>query len=201
MRRGRSDERGLAERRSGGGMSPLESVLGEVLADRGGLGKFKANPLEELWPEVVGKVLAQQSQPGEIRDGRLQITVPNPTWNATLKSMEKRILTILQERCPELGIRGLRIQLGQRPRRQPGSSAAPAASLRPTPAELERVELTPMAQRSVLQIASEVEDPQLRERLEAMLTRQQQLWQWRLSHGWHCDPRTGDMVPPPEASR
>lgn len=161
--------------RTSGGLGPLGDALARTLAGAGGAGLLALGRLEAIWPAVVGETLASHSQPVEITGGRLVIAVPNPTWNTTLRGMERRILEAIQDRCPELGITSLRIVLGQRPRK--GSSAGPS-----TP-DLEAVELPAAARREIEATVAPIEDPELRARVAGAMLRQQQWRQWRLAQG------------------
>lgn len=177
--------------RTGGGLTGVPGLLAHLLQQRGTGEVLARMQLEAIWPEVVGRTLAQQSQPAEVSGGQLTIAVPSPTWNATLRTMERRILQTIQARCPELGIDRIRLVLGK-----PRPAATPAAATtRPSPKELDAVVLTGVIGREIDETVAVVADPELRERLAALMRRYHQLRQWRLAHGWEPAP-TGELKPP-----
>ena len=57
--------------------------------------------LRLLWPMVVGASLAASSRLLSIRQNRLRISVPDPTWKRTLISLEQAVLEAVHRVCGE----------------------------------------------------------------------------------------------------
>ncbi len=177
--------------RSSDGLTRVHGLFGRLLDQRGGAGAVAVARLECVWTEVVGEALARQCRPLSLSQGKLVIGVPSPTWNATLRTMERQILANLQRVCPELGIQTLRLVLGAR--RTEEAQPSPAA-LRDQ--DIRAIELSAAELRDIDETVAPLADEALRERVAQMMVRQKQVRQWRLAHGWTIDPATGRTLPP-----
>lgn len=182
----------MSDLRSGGGLTGMMELLARFMAEQGSLGILAKLELESRWEELVGKQLSRQCWPESVAEGKLTIAVPSATWNQTLRAMERRLLTAIQQRCPELGINSIRITVAPRPKPKPKPAELPV----PTPHELAGIPVLASAQEAIDAAAAEVEDDELRERMIRIMVGQQQLKQWRLAHGWRTDPATGEWVAP-----
>lgn len=173
------------------GLSPFSVLLRRELQQVGGEGIFDQLRLESLWPDLVGERVAEHTRPLQLRNGTLVVGVLSPAWHNTLKAMMPLLLSKLRERCPDLPIERVRLQLGD-PERRPKSPA-------PAPPALELLPLSATTERSIERTAARVEDPELRKRLAALMHSERMLRQERLRRGWHADPQTGDLTPPEAA--
>ena len=60
--------------------------------------------LRLLWPMVVGPELGRNTRLLNVRQNRLRIGVPDPTWKRELRSLEQQVLEAVHQVCgDELG--------------------------------------------------------------------------------------------------
>ncbi len=182
----------MADRR---GLTRAGALLGEQVAARGGNDLVARLQLEQAWPELVGTPLSRFTRPERVVDGTLIIAVANPTWHGTLQTMLPRLQQAAAERCPELGIRAVRVVLGEPPAQRP---ARPAPEPTPTARAIDAVPVATVHARQIEATAARLDDPELRQRLAALMRRELQVRQWRLGNGWRADPETGELHPPRE---
>lgn len=177
------------------------TALGDLVArvaEARGLGELLVRRrLEAIWATVVGPALARVSRPQSLEHGRLVVGVASASWNTTLRSMERRLLSVFAERCPELGIKAIRTVVSWE---EPAAPVAPeGARDYPSAAELDAMKLSDQTRRDVARTARTISDDDLRQRFERAMLRAQQLRQWRLRHGWQA--AGGDLVPPGREGR
>lgn len=85
----------------------LSKVLNpEVLADTEGLIRFFTS-----WTEIAGDVLASHTKPVDIRNGIIYIDAEHPGWVQHLQLNQTSILKKIQQKFPELNIRGIAFRL------------------------------------------------------------------------------------------
>lgn len=78
------------------GFTPFQKAL-EMTLDRLGLGVGLATVVvHRVWSEVVGEEVARRSQPGLLKNGRLQVTVGDSVWLQQLTMLKPRILAGLE---------------------------------------------------------------------------------------------------------
>ncbi|MBT3231335.1 MAG: DUF721 domain-containing protein [Calditrichaeota bacterium] len=63
-----------------------------------------------IWPEVVGKHIANASEAISIKDGILTISVKNPSWKTELKYMKKDICKKLNKTLGRLVVSDIKIK-------------------------------------------------------------------------------------------
>jgi len=90
----------------------IAEVLSELMARRGFARVRTAEALEAAWREAAGELLAGYSRPGEVRRGKLEVTVANSTLVQELTFQKSAILKRLGERLPDERIRDLRFRVG-----------------------------------------------------------------------------------------
>lgn len=144
------------------GFTPLEKAV-ELTLDRLGLGVGVANVvIHRVWPEVVGEEVARRSQPGMLKNGRLQVTVIDAVWLQQLTMLKPRILASLESHLGTRIVRDIFFTLGTlsfpatRPER-----AAPR----------KRDGLSPEMEAHVQEILRPVQDEECRKVLGRILTK------------------------------
>jgi predicted nucleic acid-binding Zn ribbon protein len=91
--------------------TPLAQVLEDML-ERKGLGsKLAQYAMFEDWEKIVGKPLAEKTQPIKMQGNQLVIGVEHPTWIPELQFMKPKILQKIREIFPETTISDLRFVL------------------------------------------------------------------------------------------
>jgi len=74
----------------------LREAIGRTL-DQLGLGASAATvAIHRVWSEVVGEEVARRSQPGLLKNGRLQVTVSDAVWVQQLTMLKPTILASLE---------------------------------------------------------------------------------------------------------
>ncbi|MCC7493666.1 MAG: DUF721 domain-containing protein [Fimbriimonadaceae bacterium] len=196
-----SDRSGQAAEsfRSGGGPTAAGRLLRTAIGRHGGTELAARLELQGHWAAVVGEAIARQTEPTRLQDGVLTIAVVSPSWHGTLRSMERKLLATIQDRCPHLRVATLRFQLG-RPAAAPARASDPD-ELTPAPGEVAGVVLSPAVLVEVDALLQPLTDERLRAVVRAALISHRQLQQWRLQHGWRRDPADGELLPPPSLRR
>ena len=139
----------------------MERIGGEVERALGRAGSGEALALTEItriWPDAVGPVVARQAWPARIgRDGVLHVTTSSSTWAFELdrlgREIAERLTGLLPDDCRPAGIR---FRVGPVP--EPGHALD---EVLPTPPPPDRG--TPEDAARAAEIASEIDDPELRE--------------------------------------
>ncbi|MFQ5988453.1 MAG: DciA family protein [Candidatus Methylomirabilales bacterium] len=86
----------------------MEGALGQL-----GLGvSLTTVTIHRFWSEVVGEEVARRSQPGLLRNGRLQVTVSDAVWLQQLTFLKPKILASLEARLGSRVVRELFFTVG-----------------------------------------------------------------------------------------
>ncbi|MFP4330179.1 MAG: DUF721 domain-containing protein [Alkalispirochaetaceae bacterium] len=141
---------------------------------------FKGNNIEDSngyvdffqsWQQIVGVDLAAHSDAVDIRNGALVVEVDHPGWMQKLHMQRDRILTEVNRRYPNLGIRNLHFLLVE-----PGAPASREQREAPRPAAGEPEPLAPQQQqqeqpersRTEREALGKIGSERLRERLTSL---------------------------------
>ena len=127
-----------------------------LAASGGGIGLALAE-ITAAWPAAVGDAVARQAWPQRVaRDGTLHVATASATWAFELDRLspeiQERLRGILGESAPAK----LRFKVGPIPEPPNASTEAAAQPVDP-------VSATPEVTSEAAEIASEIEDPDLRE--------------------------------------
>jgi len=90
----------------------LADVLAEMMARRGYARERTSLDLAEAWREAAGPLVAQHSQVGLVRQGRLEVTVAHSALVQELTFQKAAILEHLRKRLPQEYIADLRFRVG-----------------------------------------------------------------------------------------
>lgn len=137
-------------------MSGLEPLGGELRRELGRLGPAGAiGEVVDAWPEAVGPAVAANAWPARVaRDGTLHVATSSSTWAFELTQLEATIHEHLARRLGAAAPASLRFAPGPLP--EPGAEdVETSARTVPKPSRA--------ARSAAEQIASEIEDPGLRE--------------------------------------
>jgi predicted nucleic acid-binding Zn ribbon protein len=93
------------------GPRKLGEVMPQLMARRGYGRLLSHDEFQEAWQAVSG-VLMQQSRPGQLRRGVLEIIVNNSVVMQELTFQKRSLLRQLNERLPHQPIRDLRFTVG-----------------------------------------------------------------------------------------
>lgn len=135
------------------GLEPLGDELRRELNRLGPAGAI--GQVVEAWPEAVGPAIAANAWPARIaRDGTLHVATSSSTWAFELTHLAATVRERLAERLGEETPAALRFAPGRLPEAGAESGETSARTV-PTP--------SPAARAAGERIASEIEDPGLRE--------------------------------------
>lgn len=91
----------------------IDELLSKLLARRG-YGQLQAiDELNRVWHDVVNSKLAADSRPGNVRSGTLDVFAKNSAVVQELTFQTGAILRKLGEMAPNMGIKKLRIRIGE----------------------------------------------------------------------------------------
>lgn len=120
-----------------------------------------------IWDEVVGAQIASQARPVKIRGAVLEVCVEQAAWMQQLQLMKPQILKRLNAELGEARIEEIFLKKGRIP---------PREHKEPTqPPQWRAARLTSEEQGEITRLLQDIEDPDLRERLEGMLSKQARL--------------------------
>jgi predicted nucleic acid-binding Zn ribbon protein len=91
----------------------IGDVLARLITTRG-YGRIQADgEMIAAWQSAVGQPLAAFTRPGQIRRGKLEVTVSNSTIVQELGFQKELILSALQVELPNARIRDLKFRIGE----------------------------------------------------------------------------------------
>jgi len=94
------------------GFTSLQEAMGRTL-DQLGLGvSLITAAIHRVWSEVVGEEVARRSQPGLLKNGRLQVTVSDAVWLQQLTMLKPTILASLEAHLGSRVVRELFFTVG-----------------------------------------------------------------------------------------
>ena len=138
-------------------MERIDKEVQRTLAAAGGGIGLALAEITAAWPAAVGEAVAKQAWPQRVaRDGTLHVATSSATWAFELDRLSpeigERLSAILGESAP---VR-MRFKVGPIPEPAAAETGAAAESG-------ERLSATPEAASEAAALASEIEDPDLRE--------------------------------------
>ena len=81
--------------------------------------------VDQVWPEVVGPVLAQHARVRSIRNGDCVVEVDGPAWATQLRYLGNALADGVNERCGRVLVRSVRIVVsrpGNTPKNRRGNT-------------------------------------------------------------------------------
>ena len=137
----------------------MERIGSEVKQELSRFGAQGAMPeVVEAWPEAVGPMVAANAWPARIaRDGTLHVNTSSSAWAFELGQLAPEIQAKLAEKLGEKAPNSLRFAVGHLPE---ADSPALAGARTATP------EPTEEALQTAAALAAEIEDEELRERVQ-----------------------------------
>jgi len=94
------------------GPRKIADVLAQLMARRGFARTQAAASCEAAWREAVGELVVGFTRVGQIRRGKLEVTVANSTVVQELSFQKRAILRTLARLLPEDQIQDLRFRVG-----------------------------------------------------------------------------------------
>ncbi len=149
--------------RKGGKPSSLGDILSDYLNQPGLRSRMREQKILDVWDRVVGRAIAEVTQPGTVRNRVLQIRVINSIWMQELQFHKPLIVQKLNEFLGDPFVQDLRFVLGERkPERFPkGEEGQGKKSRELAKEERERIEKE----------VSRLPDPEMREVLSRVFAK------------------------------
>jgi hypothetical protein len=138
-------------------MEKIEKSVEHVLSRSGGGTALALSEITAAWPEAVGKAVSREAWPLRVaRDGTLFVATSSSTWAFELDRLspeiEERLRVLMGPTAPAK----LRFRVGPVP-----ESEGPSESEAGTSGDV--LHVTPQVDSEAAALASEIEDPELRE--------------------------------------
>lgn len=149
----------------------VRGILKQLFADQGIAEQITRHQAWLIWDQLVGPQIAARARPQRLRRGTLEIQVDHPVWMQQLQMMKPQILQKIAARIPAAGITDLYLRLARTPqsRNIPSQNTTSSAPTRQAPP------LTAAEREWIEDQLKRIDDPQLKEKLRRLLTRQKQL--------------------------
>lgn len=143
-------------------LKPLGSVLSAASDQLGARRHLRRSRLQEVWREVVGDLLARQSEPIAIKGETLLVRTTAAPWSVELMLRQAEILNRL---APHVGrLKSLRCKVGAVAARAEDQSPETAEAI-----DWEAIPVPPSRLEEIERLAGEVDDPDLAARLKRLL--------------------------------
>lgn len=94
------------------GFTSLQEAMGITLNQLGLGVSLSTAAIHRVWSEVVGEEVARRSQPGLLKNGRLQVTVSDAVWLQQLTMLKPTILASLESHLGSRVVRELFFTVG-----------------------------------------------------------------------------------------
>ena len=94
--------------------STLGEILGRYLDQSGLRPKIREQKILDVWNELVGKAIADVTQPVRVRNRSLQVKVAHPVWMQQLQFHKKLIIQKVNDFLGGAFLQELRFVLGER---------------------------------------------------------------------------------------
>ena len=94
--------------------STLGDILGRYLDQSGLRPKIREQKILDVWDELVGKAIAEVTQPVRVRNRSLQVKVTHPVWMQQLQFHKKLIIQKVNDFLGGAFLQELRFVLGER---------------------------------------------------------------------------------------
>ena len=88
----------------------IEELVSQVLKQMGLEQKFKEHEVVELWPEVVGQMIASRTKRVEVRDGRLFVTFSSAVVRNEILMVKEGLVRALNDRMGKEIVRDIVIR-------------------------------------------------------------------------------------------
>lgn len=151
------------------------SLIENLLSRSGMDAKLREYRAWQVWDEVVGPQIAARARPSRIREGVLEVRVDQPVWMQQLQLLKPKILTRLNERLDGAEIKDIFLRRGK-----PAEPATAEQAFQPRPPD---PPLTAAEKERIESVLEPLGDPELKEHLRHLLTRQLRLEKGRGSTG------------------
>ena len=149
----------------------IGSILKQLFQDEKWENNIEASLPLLRWQEIVGPQLARQTQPEFFKDGVLQVRVENSVWLNHLRFLAEELRQKLHKELPSLEIKELRFRQGTLDKIQSGPPSTGSLAASDPKGDVRPPQPLSQEQRRLLKT---IADPELRDTLEALLTRQLQ---------------------------
>lgn len=174
-------------------LGPIQRAVNDYLAATGNLNRGTAVLCIELWPQVVGAWYSRKTQIIGIRDGELQVLCDTASCAQQLQMDQDEIIRRLNDRLDGDVIKSLRASTAGRWKRNPLLGVEPNETPTITDEDIEDVELTDEEKQFCQEVASQIQNPDIREGYLQTLVTQMKRRRVKLQRGYRECPICGGL--------
>ncbi|MFH1873682.1 MAG: DUF721 domain-containing protein [Pseudomonadota bacterium] len=91
----------------------FSTALGDALKNMGLTKKMRQYQVCEIWEDIVGPQIAQNSQPAKWQGNTLVIKVKHASWMQELSFLQSTLLEKIKLAVPGINIKDIRFQVGE----------------------------------------------------------------------------------------
>ena len=179
--------------RRDGKITNLEEILDKYLAHHSILHKSRRVLAALVWAEVVGPWYNQHTTVTRVNDDIVTVKCDSAPRAQQLQLDSAKLLAKLNERLGGNFIKEIRAtsaRLGQGGEK----SSPPAASPELSPPELSAAPLAPAEEQAIQSLATEIEEPELRETFVGVMRNFCRMQRWQLAQGYKPCPQCGRLI-------
>lgn len=130
--------------------------------------RIKELKVIENWTKIVGREIAQNTEPSRLRGGVLYVKVSNPIWMQQLQFLKEIIIKKIHQEIKEVVVDDLRLFIGQ-------IDCPPKDYLLPTQENGEKntllkkeQEISPFIPKEIAEKIARIRDPEMRQLLSSL---------------------------------
>jgi len=172
-------------------------VLDELLHKMGVAKAVKGHLAIRAWPEVVGDVLSRHTKAVAVRNRKLVVLTDSPAWAQELSMQRREWLEGLRSVLgDEHVIDDILFRTGTVDRREARVAPPPQPAGGWCGAGLPDSWLTAEDERWIEEMASSIEDAELRQRWKNVLKEEKKRYRWKVMSNWKPCETCGALLPP-----
>ena len=181
-----------------GSFSAIGSAIEKYMRSHGMVRSSRESVVPVVWAEVVGPWYAQHTEVTRVEKGVVNVTCDSAARAQQLQLDSPRIVAALNKRCGARTVKEVRPSSGGIRRLDPVAARQdPAEPLGPGRSDLENMELPVDDRRWAWDVAAEVADEELRQRLQSVLMKARKVEEWKRRQGYRPCEICGTLARPP----
>ncbi len=157
-------------------MEKITNVLEKTFKNLGVKSKIKKEMVHFYWKEVVGPNIASQTESAYLKDGILFVRVENSMWSQQLSFLKQSLINKLNHKLGSHIVKDIYFQVGL--------VMEDVEKIQVDYTELNKVELNKDQLEKIEEIANEVKDEKIREKVKNILENNVRLTKYKKQTGW-----------------
>ncbi|MCK4503109.1 MAG: DUF721 domain-containing protein [Desulfuromonadales bacterium] len=148
----------------------VSSLLQQLLGKPGIGEQISRHQAWLVWDQLVGEQIAAHARPLKLRKGVLEVQVDHPVWMQQLQMLKPQIMEKITAKIPNAGITDIYLRQTRNP-----DTYRPKRKVSTEPPAWTKTELTATEKELIENELQVVNNPELKEELRKLFTRQKQL--------------------------